>query len=315
MAIITNYFEQAQLSLAAYASLEPGVANTAQKISAYIAALKKAGMPDAQATEFAKAYTVVDQFTDPFTGFSATVFAEDGINYFAVRGTEGLFSFSGAVDWLTNVADVGWDGIAIRQGISLFNYLQRLYGAPGQPVVQYTYDSVTRTIGISTATVSASGYLSGSSSPLSVAGHSLGGHLAMMLGRLAPNLVSSVYTYNAPGFDTALRTNLFPLTSEGFFNLLRNAPLGPITGAIGADWNSVTMTHFNVEGDVVHDIGNTPGAIPQTIFSENANQGVIDAHDIKSISDSLAVYSLFAKIDPTVSLDMPGDPGTPYLIS
>jgi len=53
------------------------------------------------------------------------------------------------------------------------------------------------------------------------------------MSRFAPDLLSSVYTYNAPGFDTTIRTNLFPLTSEGFFSLLRNVPIRPITGAVG----------------------------------------------------------------------------------
>ena len=298
MATIANYFEQAQLSMAAYAlNLLPGMSGRLD--AGYIAALTgpTAGMSDAQAKDFADTYTVVDQFTDSLTGFSGTVFADSsGNKYFAIRGTEGLFSFSGAVDWLTNVADVSWDGIAIRQGIALFNYLQRLQGGAGNAVVQYTYDSITKTIGTTTGT--ANGLLSGQA--VSVTGHSLGGQLAMMMSRLAPGMVNSVYTYNAPGFDTTLRTNLFPLTSEGFFNLLTNAPIGPITGQISAAWNDSIMTHWNVEGDVVHDIGNTPG-IPGMIFSENANQGVVDAHDIKAITDSLAIYNLFATLDPTLN--------------
>jgi len=69
---------------------------------------------------------------DSQTGFSSTVFSKDGVNYFAIRGTDPSF-FAGALDWLTNVKDVSWDGIAISQGIALFNYLQRLQGAAGEP--------------------------------------------------------------------------------------------------------------------------------------------------------------------------------------
>lgn len=57
---------------------------------AYIAALANKGMSDAQATEFAKTYTVVTQSpeSDP-TGFSGTVFADQaGNKYFAIRGSE-----------------------------------------------------------------------------------------------------------------------------------------------------------------------------------------------------------------------------------
>lgn len=213
--------------------------------SPYHTALIGAGMSSAQATKFASTYSVLDQYTDPLTGLSATVFSKNGVNYFALRGTEGI-SFTGIQDWLTN-AGIGADGIAVRQGLALFNYLQRLYGAAGQAVVQYYYDPILGVIGTTSAT--ANGLLSGQSAPLSVTGDSLGGHLAMMMSRLAPGLVSSVYTYNAPGFDE-LGTGL---TSEGFFNLLNNASIGPITGAISTSWNSPLMppmSHLFVGGDL-----------------------------------------------------------------
>ncbi|MBI4207825.1 MAG: hypothetical protein HY527_22630 [Betaproteobacteria bacterium] len=294
MATISDFFAQTQLSMAAYAEgLQFGMSN-----ADYRAALVSKGMSAKQAEVFADTYAVVDQYTDPITGFSATVFDKAGVKYFAIRGTEG-FTFAGAQDWLTNVLDVSAEGIAVRQGLALFNYLQRLYGVPGS-VVQYFYNPTNKTIGATTGT--ANGLLSGQA-PLSVTGHSLGGHLAMMMSRLAPDLVSSVYTYNAPGFDTTIRTNLFPLTSEGFFSALLDAP-APITGQVGTSWNSELMVHLNVEGDVVHDIGNTPG-VQNIIFSESANQGAYDAHLKEPITDSLVLYDLFAKIDPLLNTTDP----------
>ena len=77
MATIADYFEQAELSLAAYAlDLQQGMSN-----SDYTAALVAAGMTDAQAARFAdpaQGYTIVDQYSDPLTGFSATIFDEGG---------------------------------------------------------------------------------------------------------------------------------------------------------------------------------------------------------------------------------------------
>lgn len=297
MATIENYFEQAQLSFAAYAlNLQQGMSATVQG-EVYRQALVTAGMSQNQAEIFASTYSVVDQFTDPFTGFSATVLDKSGVKYLAVRGTEGVFSFAGIVDWLANVAEVGPQGIAVQQSIALLNYLQRLYGTSGSPVVQYSYNPVLGTIG--TTTGMANGLLAGQSS-LSVSGHSLGGHLAMIMGRLAPGIVSSVYTFNAPGVDH-FGTGL---TSEGLFNLLSNTTVSPITGAVGAAWNSSIMTHWYVEGDVVHGIGNTPGS-QGIIFSENANQGVVDAHSVRAIVDSLALYDLFARLDPTLNTTDP----------
>lgn len=155
MTTITQYFEQAQLSLAAYAlGLRSGMSNVE-----YRAALEANGLMSAkQAEVFAASYSVIDQYTNTLTGFSATIFDKGGTKYVAIRGTEDLF-FSGAIDWLTNVNGVGADGIAIAQGLELFNYLQRLYGLAGNPVVQYGYDDTLRVI--YTATGTASGLLSG----------------------------------------------------------------------------------------------------------------------------------------------------------
>lgn len=71
MTTIANYFEQAQLALAAYAlSLQQGMSGTVQG-DIYRQALKTAGMPATQAATFASTYTVVSQYTDALSGFSA----------------------------------------------------------------------------------------------------------------------------------------------------------------------------------------------------------------------------------------------------
>jgi hypothetical protein len=82
MATIANYFEQAQLSLAAYAlNLQRGMFGRTDP--AYINALTAStvGMSIQQAQVFADTYTVIDQFTDPLSGFSATVFDKAGVKY------------------------------------------------------------------------------------------------------------------------------------------------------------------------------------------------------------------------------------------
>lgn len=119
-------------------------------------------MTATQAATFASTYTVVDQYTDALSGFSATVFVDNsGVKHLAMRGTETNEVFASAVDWLAaNAADVAADGIAISQGIELINYLQRLYGAQGSSVVQYGYNSSLQQIYTTTGT--ATGELSGS---------------------------------------------------------------------------------------------------------------------------------------------------------
>ncbi len=306
MATITNYFEQAQLSMAAYASLQSGMFG--KDYPGYVAALVDKGMSPKQAEEFANTYSVVYQSpgNDP-SGFSATVFADSaGNKYFAIRGSEG-----NSTDWIgTNFGDIGLDGIAVKQGLALFNYLQRLLTPAGQLAPQAQYvppiyetDEFTGAITlISPASIEPAtstpglGILS-PTDVVTVAGHSLGGHLAMIMSRLAPDMVWETFTYNAPGFsDTA------GLTSSSFFNLLINSGVIPVTGAIGTDWDSSVINGLNVEGDLAHALPGyyTPGA-QQIIFSESANQGIYDAHLKEPITDSLAIYSLLATLDPALN--------------
>ncbi|MDR4652789.1 MAG: hypothetical protein MRJ52_10385 [Nitrosomonas sp.] len=70
-----EYFNQAELALAAYAKdLDAGTEINAK--------LKNAGLSSIQAASFANTYHIVDQYNDPDTGLSATIFrhADDVFN-------------------------------------------------------------------------------------------------------------------------------------------------------------------------------------------------------------------------------------------
>jgi len=83
MASIIDYFNQAELSFAAYADLERGTPDT-QALQG-----ESVGMSAIQAAQFASEWIVVDQYPDA-SGASATVFQEvaTGNRYLAIRGTE-----------------------------------------------------------------------------------------------------------------------------------------------------------------------------------------------------------------------------------
>ena len=161
MSQISEYFRQAELSLAAYASLTAGVPNEDN--------LKKdAGMSPAQATAFAAKWNVVDQYTDPLTGVSATVFqaVAGGPKHLAIRGTQG------PTDFLSN-------------GLILL-------GFPPELTFQYP---------VLKAQVQA-WLVNGKLSPgFTVAGHSLGGFLAAGLVADFGASVSHAYLYNTPGYN------------------------------------------------------------------------------------------------------------------
>lgn len=169
--------------------------------SAYAKELIKSGMSDTQAIAFANKYKVVDQYTDPESGFSGTVFQDtSGKIYMAIRGTEPT---SGS-DWSTNIADIGSDGIAIDQAIAMYNWYQRLITPVGSTATQYIYHKETTTllgeidepawleetsVVVSNTGENEGGGLVGESN-VTTTGHSLGGHWAMIMNRIAPcNLV------------------------------------------------------------------------------------------------------------------------------
>ena len=95
MTNISSYFEQAELALAAYSGLTKDM-----KGVPYTTALKDddKGMTEAQAARFASTWRVVDQYNDPLTGLSATVFEKtviiDNVEVkqysLAIRGTDGV---------------------------------------------------------------------------------------------------------------------------------------------------------------------------------------------------------------------------------
>ena len=330
MATISEYFEQGQLSQAAYASglmsNMSGGGNPGDP-SDYADLLIDGGMSETQAIDFANKYKVVDQYEDSGSGFSGTVFQDtSGKIFMAMRGTEPT---SGS-DWSTNIADIGSDGIAIDQGIALYNWYQRLITPVGLQAIQYIYHKEESVLGVITqpasleptiVTVTGSdenmgGGLDGKSD-IAVTGHSLGGHLAMIMNRIAPDLVTSTLTFNAPRFDTslALDWSTIPfshltlsttaLTSKGFFDLLEDAEYRDSgSSQIGTEWANSEIINTRIGGDVVSLIGDLQNADDQQqLFSENTNEGPIDAHDMKAIADALAVYNLLAQVDINLTLD------------
>jgi hypothetical protein len=332
MATINDYFEQAQFSQAAYASGliknmfgggEPG------KPSNYAKLLINGGMSETQAIAFANKYTVVDQYEDPASGFSGTVFRdESGKVFMAMRGTEPT-AFS--TDWPTNIADIGSDGIAIDQAIAMYNWYQRLITPVGSQAIQYIYHKEENVLGVikkpatlepTIVTVTESGENEGGGldgvTDITVTGHSLGGHLAMIISRIAPDLVTSTLTFNAPRFDTnlALDWSDIPyshltlsttaLTSEGFFALLRDSENQIDLGSslIGTEWATSKIVNTRIGGDVVSLIGDLPNGHPQELlFSESINENPVSAHSMKTIADALAVANLYAQVQPDLSID------------
>lgn len=265
---------------------------------------KKGGFSDTQAKEFIKGYELVSYQENTENGFAAAIF-ENRITHevtFSIRGTEGDFNDMVEADAI----GIGFNGIATWQSIDLFNYYQELTTPAGQAYTAYSYSSGIYTplgltivpAGITTEVKIAGDGYKLSSSGFNIAGHSLGGHLSIVLSRLAEDSVKSVFTYNAPGFDTAL----VPAANntEWLFNTLAALQVAE-TGAtsIGTKFSPEKITNLVSPGDMVSKIGTVPGTIYKS-FDELSDIG--GAHSIVNLSDALAVASLLHFFDPSLTL-------------
>lgn len=238
-------------------------------------------------------------------GFSASVFQElnSGRKILAVRGTADL------ADFLQD-AKLGLVGFVSDQAISLYRYYRRLTTPAGQ-AVQYSEQerSLLQALNIPfpgglaqlgsfitgpilnaqldgdvgvTPVGGGSGSVLQPGEMITVTGHSLGGHLALLFGRLFPLVTEHVYTFNAPG---VLPQGDFTLTNAG-------APV--------FDPSRVTNIVANYGADLTAAIGTRPG-VTHRVFNELRAGNATHNHSIVQLSDSLALYDLFGALSPALA--------------
>ncbi|MEO8145361.1 MAG: hypothetical protein ABI654_14215, partial [Betaproteobacteria bacterium] len=238
------------------------------------------------------------QADDP-SGFSASVFFDRSTNRY-VLGIRGTF---GAIDLAEDVNRIGVQGYAGAQAVSLYRFYRRLTTPAGQPVNYSTAEIEMlsrmrlgvplRLNGISLISSNLRSELSqdvgatpqpgmGQSvipagEPLIVTGHSLGGHLALLFGRLFPSVTDHVYTYNAPGIGPQ---------GELALRLLGIQPIQPsrVTNVVAAMGNEAISHIWSKPGENVN------------IFTEAGDRQY--QHTIVTSADSLALYSAFATLSP-----------------
>ena len=264
MSTINEYFQQSELSLAAYANLIAGKPSQADLIGA--------GMSLKQAEHFAATYRVVDQWNNNSIGLSATVFElldangnPTGQKTLAIRGTEPATP----TDLLTGAIDIYALGSTLVQP----QHLDLKWK------VQQWLDS---------------GDLSSS---FTVTGHSLGGFLATAITADYPNNVSHAYLYNAPGIGGLLGigsvlaeiSNALGITTPPeppkFSALKAEAGISPIAG-LGQPISSPIP--IVIEDQTASDVTGGPGAM-------NHSQVVL--------ADALAVYNLYDQFAPGLGIE------------
>lgn len=287
---VASYFEQAELAFAAYFNLSPGMA-----IDDYELALRDDGdgMTPTQAAAFASRWEVIDQYTHSHSevlptyddagnltgyatlttsnGLSVTVFKDKvtGKRHVAIRGTE-----------FTDIGDLTADGGILLHGI---------------PELSEQYQALKSKI----EAWQSNGTLTGT---FTVTGHSLGGWLAGGLAQDFAGSVEHTYLYNTPGVEGALDGILQQLNEAlgtsfasapslaNLTNIRASTGISPIAG-LGLPLSQPIGIH--IEDQKLFDALLPGGA--DTPLSLNHSQRVL--------TDSLALYALFARIDPDVSVE------------
>jgi|GEM_PF-2302980 len=328
-ATIQEYYENAQLSQASYAILNEGSATD----SALIAALKDEQDTDysvTQATLFAAHYDAIHSQQNTPNGFSATLFKDQSDVYtLAIRGSEFDLNLETVDDVaLTDFGDIGGDGIALKQAVDLFNYYQLLTTEIGNQAMQLEFyeGDVAPEEGVPSQIIEYDTLITGlptvyrylkvidsvdglgkipPDAKINVTGHSLGGHLALILARLDPNHINEVYTYNAPGFD---KSRLGSNDTEWFFGAIKTLQQqeeGSST-VLESGWPEDKLNNLVTPLDIVSDIGDVPG---EKLNQFGEADGWFSAHKIGGMTDALAVYRLFSDLSTNLSFEQV----TPFL--
>ena len=235
-----GYFELAQLSEASYTLFDTSVYGDQERLKSYLQNSALEGdFSLTQATDFATHWEIVDHLPNTASGFSGTVFRRidsdpatglvAGDLVFALRGTEqvGLDLFQADFNELVN------NGLAFRQIIDMYNYLQRLItpagqlarqaelilapvGTPGSQIIneggiEWTIQLDYSSIGL--------GKVDLTDNLVAATGHSLGGHLATAFTRLFSGWTTEAVTFNGAGYPTGAIPGLSGTALQNIPNL------------------------------------------------------------------------------------------------
>jgi hypothetical protein len=279
----TNNYLQSLIARAAYCTFLSATYATYgdDKKTAVTTALENTGIypfytdvNHVMAKDFTAVYKVIYQYNDPFSGFSGTVFQDKNTGGYTIafRGTE--FAPGTYTDLLDLIADInlGWNGKAYLQLISLQTFINNLY----------TADGANLSIG----------------ALFDVIGDSLGGYLAEAFVANKFSSVNQAVIFEAPGIAQSY------LIEHGISESLWASKIQHVYGDAGLEiitGNTWTGTAFAGSSMV------TPQNI-QPIFIENRwsplNASFSLNHNLSLNNTSLAVYDLFWKIQPNLNINI-----------
>jgi len=143
------------------------------------------------------------------------------------------------------------------------------------------------------------GTLAGQS--VNVAGHSLGGHLTMAFSRLFPDITTEAYGVNGLGFKIG-DMNVYNLYAG-----LRN--VSGISTVPGFDGGKIENV-YGIAGPEFAAMNNgvlqQPGGL-DGVYIESGGLGTVGGHSASQMTDSLAVYDLFIRLDSSLAGKSPAE--------
>ncbi len=255
------------------------------------------------------------------TGFDATVLRgvqsdNNGQLYISIRGTKQPEDFSSS-------AMIAGRGAAFDQIVAMYNWWMRVGTAAGSNVAQYTIQiSTTQSAStlysqssgstntiyydlVRVADTTATGEVAQllASDPdlkIDVVGTSLGGHLAMAFNGLFGGQVGQAAAFNSPGFSAASGvSNLFSMLGG----------TRPVPGS--ANVLNIISDEANNAGsslEIIAGLHSVPGQRIDIPIENQFGSNVPDPsspqynHDQRQVDDSLALYSIFQKLQPDLSI-------------
>jgi Ca2+-binding RTX toxin-like protein len=324
MKTTTELKEFAQLAQASYAILNSSaIYGSDSATQAALEASPNGAFAQGQANDFTNRYRVLNQFRDFDTiangGFSATLFQDkDNPNRLVLSfaGTE--FETDLMRDLLITDAQIGTVGYAMPQALALYRYVRQLQTGAGMNVsysiseIQKLYlldgrgfgsslpntsdpqftafrDALQVDIGIDAGQGTGIAVL-GIGGEIDLAGHSLGGHLAILAQRLFSNTFDDVITVNAATFYAA------PFAFVGSPNWL----ISETTLSYFGEWDSTKILRMESVGDGVSEIAQIYPGTTLTVGMET-RFGPLDSiganHSVANVADGLALTELLGKLD------------------
>ena len=272
MSGVNDFLEHAELAFGAYADLSGPVSDQPSK-------LREAGFSSNQAGNFAENWQVVAQYDGKVEETYIDEFGEEhtflnptGLSATVFENDDGkrYLAIRGTESSFPELIN-DWATNIIDIGLLGTAEHQAQYAALSDKVQEWLDDGTLQ-------------------SGFSVAGHSLGGFLATSLALEYEGDVADAYIYNAPGLTGV--TGM--LAQEAIANALM--PGQPFTLPPADSIHNIVAAR-----DPVSEVG-LPVSQPITVQTES-NANPVHNHGMGILTDALAVYDLFSRVDSGASME------------